>query len=119
MLILPVKKVSDLGWMKAADLSRNLRRYLDDGGRVLWIGGTPPPREALPDIATATQLSPGETKWPLPLDELMTSKLHWLGKDPTQWNWVRSPQSHAERRHAHGTRSRTVRRGVPWSATRI
>ena len=82
-------------WMKTDDLDKALQPYLDAGGKVVWIGGTQPPLDALKPLADAMQA--GEEKgWPLPIEELLQSQVQLVGADAkASWSFVRSPQTPA------------------------
>ena len=92
IVVLPVRKISNMGWMKGADLSRGLQSYVAAGGRVLWIGGAPPPQEAFPEIFAAMQIPSGSEKgWPRPIPEFLQSRVEWSGVGRNSWGFVRSP----------------------------
>ena len=82
-------------WMKTDDLDKALQKYLDAGGKVVWIGGTQPPLQALKPLAEAMRA--GEEKgWPVPVDQLLQSQVRLAGAgEKASWNFVRSPQTPA------------------------
>jgi hypothetical protein len=95
VVVLPVRRVSSLGWMKAADLGRRVQAYLAAGGRVLWIGGAPS-KDALPEISAAMQIPPAsDGKWPQPLADFVRDRVEWLGATPCSTTFVRSPATNA------------------------
>jgi hypothetical protein len=89
-IIISASSLRDYAWMKVADLDRQLQAYLQQGGRVLWIGGEAKPPTALSRITAAMSRT---DKQPLPLPELEFLKAHLrlTGGEDSAYKFSRSP----------------------------
>jgi hypothetical protein len=69
-----------------------LQKYLDAGGRILWIGGDAKPSAALGPIVTAMSRTENQLL-PVPDDQIVGMKLQLIGGSTAQsrWSFVRSP----------------------------
>ena len=45
-VVISASELRDYAWMRVKDLDQHLHDYVAAGGRVLWIGATPPPPAA-------------------------------------------------------------------------
>ena len=98
-LIIAARGPSSYHWLKTDDLDGHLQKYLDAGGKVLWIGGGKPRVDALKSFADSMKTGT-DNRWPLPLDELLQSSVQLAppaGTDAAQpaWKFVRTPTSYA------------------------
>ncbi len=86
----------DYHGLKAAEVDRHLKSYLDRGGRVLWIGGTSLPASSALAPLRAAMKKDDNAKWPAPLDEATNWQLCLADSaTETAWQFVRSPQTPA------------------------
>ena len=96
VLILSATALRNYSWMHIADLDRQLKAYLDSGGRVLWIGGDAKPPGSLATIANAMTKTEKQLL-PVPDDQILKMHLVLLGDTTgllsieSQWGFVRSP----------------------------
>jgi hypothetical protein len=109
-IIVIFRRVTDYRRFDAKGFEEKLRVYAKAGGKVIWINGKPPAyligAEALQALRDVDRKD-GYCKpcYPVPLDELMTSFVAWVGPGEKHawkyvhkpvnvagWHWVGAPQ---------------------------
>ena len=86
-LILSASLLRDYEWMLKGDLDRQLKTYLEQGGKLIWIGGaaTLPPA-SLGQIQRAMTRNSGE--WPVPPKKFASFRLALHGPHSATWPLV-------------------------------
>lgn len=79
-LVVPACGMANFGPFSADDLVKSIKKYADNGGKVIWVGGkTRPPANLFPEAKTFTDnpIKGGYTimRTPVPVDEAVGSKL--------------------------------------------
>jgi hypothetical protein len=83
-LILSGSLLQNYEWMLKSDLDRQLKNYLDQGGKLIWVGGIGPlPSVSMGPIQKAMTRNPGE--WPVPVKEFASFRLALHGLRSAAW----------------------------------
>ncbi len=83
-LIVSASLLKDYEWMLKSDLDRQLKNYLDQGGKMIWVGGIGPlPSDSMGQIQKAMTRNPGE--WPVPVKEFASFRLALHGSRSAAW----------------------------------
>lgn len=80
--------------MKIKDLFGGLANYIQKGGHVLWIGGSPPPGQIFPGLEQSVIRDLEGARWPIPMEQLIQTELVLYGSKK-KVHFVRSPETHA------------------------
>jgi hypothetical protein len=83
-LILSASLLQNYEGMLKSDLDRRLKTYLDQGGKLIWVGGSGPlPSASMGHIQKAMTRNPGE--WPVLTKEFASFRLTLHGSRPAAW----------------------------------
>lgn len=85
-LVVPAQKCQTYRVMKADVFASRLAKYLADGGKVLWIGGSKPPKDLMTGLPLPVMVKANtdkDAKMPLLTGQLKTATLR-LGSGPVR-----------------------------------
>jgi hypothetical protein len=83
-LILSASLMQNYEWMLKSDLDQQLKTYLDQGGKLIWVGGVGPlPSLSMGHIQKAMTRNSGE--WPVPAKEFASFRLTLHGSRRVAW----------------------------------
>lgn len=90
LLVVSAQSFNNYRILKRDVLCRQFKDYLERGGKILWIGGTKPPREIAPQMHVALKTQ-AQSSFPFPVEKTLEQVIAWeaSGEPKVQWRFTR------------------------------
>ena len=92
-LIVPAQRCASYRTLKTETLNKQLRAFLDAGGKVVWVGGGKPLAALCRGMPKDFLVKGDGNAWPVPLGKFRSGKLSVAGG--AEWSLAHSPEGSA------------------------